>query len=129
MAVARAVSTDLLCNFTIAATSNPTTTQATAVITQLYKDAYLAVWRGNPAYQAYDAADEDIIIDTEEAKSVIIKEASRICQDWFNSGRDIPMPALELSDGGVKDLRKMLLQRTDVITNIRVYGEVWDDLY
>lgn len=127
MAVARAASTDLLTNFTIGATSHPTTTQVTAVITQLYRDAYLAVWRGNPAYQAYDAGDEDAIIDTEEAKGVVIKEASRITQDWFDSGKDNPMPAFELSDGAVKDLRYMLMQRPERVSNIRVYGETWDD--
>jgi hypothetical protein len=87
--------------FTIGSSTQPTSTQADALITRLYAQAYDA--RGE-TYAAYSAAAEHAVIDTPAGKDVICREAERLLNAWAGAGAvnpvngsTTPMPVLALS--------------------------------
>lgn len=131
MVFARVVSADLLVGFTPGASSIPTTTQALAVITNLYKDAYRIVW-GPGTYIVYNALAPDAIIDTEDFSGFLIGCASARVQAWYeagisSNGQVVGMPSMRFTAEEKHELKTMLNRRTDRLTNIRLWGEEYDD--
>ena len=101
MAVVRALYSDLILMYTPGAATKPSTTDLAAIITQYYKKVYAHY---GEAYAAYSASAEHAVIDTEDAKGILISAASRVC-NAINSALHPPamianaprMPEIDLS--------------------------------
>lgn len=126
MAVARAVYGDLVVlNLTLTATSHPNTTNVPKLITKLYKQAYRII---NETYAAYDAGNENVIIDTEACKEIIVSETEEIVNIWHFSGKENPPPSAKMSEEGQAELKELMQHKRPRLVGIRIYGSDYDDI-
>ena len=134
--MARILFSDLIVNFTISATSTPTTeTTVAANITNYYKQAYDIFYGvGNYATPDTDVSDPLNLIRSEEFVGLIITEIQNKVQQWHDSGMSsegelIKMPNMIISDKIAKKMKKMLdrINSGTRISSIRVWGSEYDD--
>ena len=129
--MARVASTDLLCMFTISATSYPTTTTVGKVIIKIYKQVYTICY-GTGHYSSDESTDTLSIIDTDEMKVVIENIAETMCDDWFLSGVDTPKPSFQLdkkqADAVAAVMLKKIFESTGMVRNIGLWNEEVDNI-
>ena len=125
----RVASTDLLLKFTLGATSNPSPTEATAVIAKLYRDVYIIAYPLDlDAYSVDDSTDTENIVDVAAIFDIILEEASDLIDLWHDAGLDIPKPTITLSKNAIKKLKSAYGRKSGRITNIQLYGGDLDDV-
>lgn len=121
--IARPTYSDLLLTFTLGVSTNPSSTQAATLITELFKQAFI---ERNETY----TTDTDTVLDTEAAYAIIKSEASRLLTQWSNSLRidsQISTPVLYLSKDAVGKLKQLTKQKNSasmpIIDSVRLWNE------
>ena len=97
-----AVYTDLITSFTLGTNTNPSSTAAASLITNLYNQA--ADEMGIDTYSSSDPK-----IDNDFVKQLIIKDASQIIEKWnaaLKPNSTTYMPSFELSQSTISKLHK-----------------------
>lgn len=119
----RPVYTDLLLTFTPGTSTNPSSTQAANLITELFKQGFI---ERNETY----TTDTDTVLDTEAAYAIIKAEASRLITQWANSLRrdsSVQSPVLYLSKDAIIKLKQLTKQKLtttrSIVTNIGTMGD------
>lgn len=118
MTQARVAYGDLLVPLTLSATTNPPSTLATNIITNLYREAYRSVY-GAGHYSAYSALAEDPIIDTADCYQIILTRSSEIVStiiEYTTNRTDTrpKYPKLGLTQEDKDDLGKIKLATTQI---------------
>jgi hypothetical protein len=120
--MARPIYSDLLLPFSLGSSTNPTSTQATNLIIELFKQAFI---ERNETY----TTETDTILDTETAYAIIKSEASRLITQWINSlkmNTQISIPVLYLSKEAITKLKQLVKQtnysKAPIIDNIRLWN-------
>ena len=140
--MARLAYTDLRVNFTIGATSNPTSTQVPLTITDYYKKCYNYCY-GIGTYSADESTDEKGIIDSDEFRTELNALVSHKVQKWNEAGKNNdgtirPMPKFDLYFAGQStDVRNQFVnflngaletnENREYIDNVRLYGSDYSD--
>lgn len=138
----RLVYTDLRVNFTIGASSTPTSTQVPLLITDYYKKCYNYCY-GIGKYSADESTDEKSIIDSEEFRTELNALISHKVQKWNEAGKGSggairPMPKFDLyyenQDGDVRNQFMNFLnsaletnENREYIDNCRLWGSDYSD--
>ena len=123
----RVATTDLFLLFTMGATSFPTTTVGTNIITALYKEIYTIMY-GPGNYSADDSTDTLNIVDIDDVFVIVQSEASDICDAYHFAGIDMPKPTIQLSKDAIKKLKEIKRAKFGFIQNVRMWGEAEDDV-
>ena len=140
--MARLAYTDLRVNFTIGATSNPTSTQVPLTITDYYKKCYNYCY-GIGTYSADESTDEKGIIDSDEFRTELNALISHKVQKWNEAGKNNdgtirPMPKFDLYfQGRSEDVRNQFVnflngaletnENREYIDNVRLSGSDYSD--
>lgn len=140
--MARLAYGDLTVGFTIGASSTPTQTQITALITKYYKLVY-SRWYGNGTYSADESTDTIGFIDSDEFREELGSLISAKVQLWHEAGEHsdgtvTPMPRFNLFyNSSIKDEKRYFITTIDnmvasdddveYIDNVRTMGSDYTD--
>jgi len=140
--MARLAYTDLRVNFTINATSTPTSTQVPLVITDYYKKCYNYCY-GIGTYSADESTDEKGIIDSDEFRTELNGLISHKIQLWNEAGKNNdgsirPMPKFDMYyDGNDEKVRNQFVvflngaletnENREYIDNCRLWSSDYSD--
>ena len=131
MAYTRVAYTDLLCDFTISATSTPTTTNVGKVITNIYKQVYTIVY-GTGHYSTDETTDSQTIVGTDDMFAAIQTICTEIIDAWHYSGKDFPKSSLRLTildQAWVESIMfAKVAETTGMVRNVRLFNEDLDDV-
>ena len=131
--MARIAYTDLFLNFTPDVTDVPTITTIGNLIILYYKQMYgIAYPLGNYADTDTDTSDPQTIIRAKEIEALVIVELSDKVQKWHDSGINSQgtielMPIFTISEQLTKKIKDMIGRSYDRVSNIRVWGNQFDD--
>lgn len=113
---------DLLLTFTPGASTNPSTTQINALITNLFKQAFSAIHEDYSVDNSY--------IDVDEIYSEIITCASDIANTWhksMNLDSTISVPVMKLSDAARMNIINYARYKRGVFESVSIWNSTLDD--
>jgi hypothetical protein len=120
---------------TIDGSSNPTTTQVTNIIDDVYKEVYDIMYPDQDLHTTDDSTDTNGLVDNSKVFGKLISWLSNAINDHFFSGSS-GQGEFRFTDWSIPDkivkklvLIKYSLRPTTLIGNVRVYGnDFYDDI-